>query len=198
MALLEEADGRRLRREHNREAVLDALAALFAEGDYQPSSNQIAERAGLSPRSLFRYFDDIDDLHFAVIARELEAALPYVELGIGPDAPTSAKITAIVESRIRLYEAAAPAVRAARVWMHRRPVIGRQVRRSRLFLRQQVEEFFAPELAVNAEVLPAIDALCQFEVYDLMRNDQGLSRSATVSALVTALTALLSSGKGSA
>ena len=41
----QEVDGRRLRREQNREAVLDALAALFSEGVYQPSANDIAERA---------------------------------------------------------------------------------------------------------------------------------------------------------
>lgn len=198
MALPEEADGRRLRREHNREAVLDALVALFGEGNYHPNANQIAERAGLSPRSLFRYFDDIDDLHDAVIERELEAALPLVELGVGPDAPTRDKIDAIAEARVRLYEAVAPAARAARVSVHRHAVIGRQVHRSRAFLRHQLEEFLAPELNGHADVLPALDALCSFETYDLLRADQGLSREATVSALVTALTSLLSSPGGSA
>jgi AcrR family transcriptional regulator len=51
-------DGRRLRRHHNREAVIDALPGLFDNGIYRPSAAEIAERAGLSPRSLFRYVDD--------------------------------------------------------------------------------------------------------------------------------------------
>ena len=42
-------DGRRLRREQNREAVIDALVELFEEGSYTPSSGEIAERAGISP-----------------------------------------------------------------------------------------------------------------------------------------------------
>ncbi|MDQ1403321.1 MAG: hypothetical protein QOG03_1637, partial [Actinomycetota bacterium] len=46
----DELDGRRLRREQNRAAVLAALVDLFAEGEYQPNANLIAERAGLSPR----------------------------------------------------------------------------------------------------------------------------------------------------
>ena len=44
-----EVDGRRLRREQNRESVIDALIELFGEGVYQPSSADIAERAGISP-----------------------------------------------------------------------------------------------------------------------------------------------------
>ena len=193
MALPEEADGRRLRREHNREAVLDALASLFAEGIYIPNANQIAERAGLSPRSVFRYFDDIEDLHRAVISREIDAALRLVDLSVGPDAATPEKIEAMVNMRVALFEAHAPAARAARVFVQRHDVIQRQVRRSRAFLRRQLVEFFAAELEGRDAVLPAIDMLCSFESWDMMRTDQGLTRAQTVSALRTALTALLSS-----
>jgi AcrR family transcriptional regulator len=198
MALREEADGRRLRREHNREAVLDALTELFAEGNYQPSTIQIAERAGLSPRSLFRYFEDVDDLHHAAIERQLEAARPLLEVrepaaipALAPATAAAAKATALVEARVRLFDATAPAARAARVNAHRHPVIARQVRRSRAYMRRQVAEFFASELTGRRDVLPAIDALCSFETYDLLRHDQGLSRAATATALVTALLALL-------
>ena len=54
----EETDGRRLRRALNREAVVDALLSLYDEGNLRPGTDRIAERAGISPRSLFRYFDD--------------------------------------------------------------------------------------------------------------------------------------------
>ncbi len=43
-----EVDGRRARREHNRAAVLDALAELYGEANYEPSAAEIAERAGLA------------------------------------------------------------------------------------------------------------------------------------------------------
>ena len=47
-------DGRRVRRDRNRDAVVDALLTLYGEGNLEPGSAEIAERAGLSPRSLFR------------------------------------------------------------------------------------------------------------------------------------------------
>src|SRR3954470_12345428 len=91
-----ELDGRRLRREQNREAVIDALVGLWEEGVYQPSASQIADGAGLSPRSLFRYFDDVDDLNRAAIERQLAGARPLLDVGVGPDAPTATKVERVV------------------------------------------------------------------------------------------------------
>ena len=186
-----EVDGRRLRREQNRDAVLDALVAHFREGSYQPSTNEIAERAGISPRSLFRYFDDVDDLNRSAIDLQLRKARPLLDAGVRPDAPTRTKIEHIVEARVRLFETIAPAARAARVSAHRHSVVAAQIAESRSYLRSQLRRTFAPELQGRAARFPAIDALCAFETYELMRNDQGLSRAKTVDALVSALAALL-------
>jgi AcrR family transcriptional regulator len=183
-----DVDGRRLRREQNREAVLDALVELFHEGVYQPSSNEIAERAGLSPRSLFRYFDDIDDLVHAAIDRQLAAARPLVDLGVGPDAPIRAKVEDLVETRVRLFEAIAPAARAARLCAHRNPIIAAQLHDSRSYLRRQIADQFP------GQRIEAVDALCSFETYELLRGDQGLSRSQAVSTLAGALLALIPGG----
>ena len=197
-ATASEVDGRRQRREDNRKAVLDALVEMFAEGVYQPSSNEIAERAGLSPRSLFRYFDDVDDLSRAAIERQLAAARPLLDIGVGPEAPLETRIQRLAEARVRLFEAIAPAARAARVCAPRRPVIAEQMREARSYYRHQVARLFAAELdRTGGDLLPALDVLCSFESYDLLRRDQGLSRARTVTALIEALTALLDSPGGS-
>jgi AcrR family transcriptional regulator len=187
-----EVDGRRLRREQNREAVLDALVALFHEGIYQPSTNDIAERAGISPRSVFRYFEDVDDLNRAAIERQLSKARPLLDVGVDPGTATRAKIARVVEARVHLYETIAPAARAARVSAHRHAVVAAQVDESRRYLRNQLRRLFAPELQDHrATRFPAIDALCAFETYELLRTDQGLSRAKIVAALTDALSALL-------
>ena len=184
-------DGRRVRRAQNREAVLDALVSLFAEGVYQPSSGQIAERAGISPRSLFRYFDDVDDLSRAAIARHFALAGPLFETAVNPGAGTEAKIHAVVEERARLHETVAPVARAARASAHRNPVIADQLRTTRSSLRAQLVRTFAAELDRRDGVLPTLDALLSFEAWELLRGDQGLSRAKAVAALVAALAAVL-------
>jgi AcrR family transcriptional regulator len=187
-----ETDGRRLRREANREAVLDALVGLFAEGNYQPGTLGIAERAGISHRSLFRYFDDIDDLHRAAIERQLRDAQPLLDPGVGVDAPTAAKVEGIAAARVRLYEVIAPAARAARAAAHRLPLVAAQLHESRSYLRRQLRHLLTPELAgERAALLPAVDVLCSFETYDLLRVEQGLSVRQTEAAITDALAKLL-------
>lgn len=187
-------DGRKLRREQNREAVLDALVSLFEEGIYQPSTNDIAERAGISPRSVFRYFEDVDDLNRAAIERQLSQARPLLDVGVEPGDDTRTKIERVVEARVHLFETTAPAARAARVSAHRRALVAAQIDEARSYLRNQLRRLFAPELQDHrATRFPAIDALCTFETYELLRTNQGLSRPKTVAALTDALSALLAS-----
>jgi AcrR family transcriptional regulator len=186
-----DVDGRRLRRTNNREAVLDALGELFAEGNYQPSTADVAERAGLSLRSLFRYFDDVDDLYRAAIERALDAARPLLDIGVGPDAPTVTKVEHVVGARTRLYDEIEPAARAARACAHRHEVVAAQIAESRSFLRHQLANLFAPELRGSSSKLAAIDVLLSFESYELLRQAQRLSRPKTAAALTDALVALV-------
>lgn len=185
------ADGRRLRREQNREAVLDAMVELFTEGALQPTTDDIAERAGVSARSLFRYFDDVEDLYRAAIERHLAAARPLLDVGVSVASPLRVRVERLVDARVRMYDAVAPAARAARVSAHRSAVLTGQLREARSFLRRQLRELFAPELAARPAVLPAVDALCSFESYDLLRGDQRMSRANAVAALEAALMELL-------
>ncbi|MBU6317690.1 MAG: TetR family transcriptional regulator, partial [Acidobacteria bacterium] len=101
----DDLDGRHRRRQRNREAVVDALLELYGEGNLEPSANEVAERAGSSPRSLFRYFDDVDDLCGEAIRRQEQRVRGLVEIGVGTDAPAAERIAALVESRVALFEA---------------------------------------------------------------------------------------------
>ena len=187
-----EADGRRLRREQNREAVIDALLALFSAGHYQPSAAEIAAKAGLSPRSLFRYFDDVDDLYRAAADRQLQIMLQLLQLSVSPADHVDDKIRAVAHSRLQVYERFTPAARALRAGASRSELVAALLTQARRFQRSQLCELFAPELAGRAEVLlPAVEVLCSFGSYDRLRRESGLSPEAAAATLVAALTALL-------
>ncbi len=73
-------DNRRARRE----ALVDAAARLFAEGGYEGTTvDQIAEAAGLSRRTCFRYFAGKEDLAFPDHADRL-ALFAQAIAGEGP------------------------------------------------------------------------------------------------------------------
>jgi AcrR family transcriptional regulator len=182
------ADGRRRRRAQNREAVIDSLLALFRDGNYQPGMAEIAARAGLSLRSVFRYFDDVDDLHRAAAIRQIALVLPLLELPVSAAAPTGEKVAAVVAARAALYEQIGPAARALRAGAHRHAPLAAELARNRAFLRSQLAAVFGPD---PAALLPALDVLCSFESWELLRHDQGLSRAAAERALTDAISALL-------
>jgi AcrR family transcriptional regulator len=199
--MMTEADGRRARREQNRMAVLRALVELHHEGSYDPGTARIAERAGLSPRSLFRYFDDVDDLNRAAIEHQLELAKPLLPVDAEPIDPTEHKARRLAEARARLFEAIAPAARAARVCAPRHPVIGAQIDQARAFYRSQLRKLFEPELAAlrpdrAGAALAAADVVCSFESYDLLRGDHRMSRQKVVLTLTQALCDLLDAEPG--
>lgn len=178
---IDAGDGRTARRERNRSAVVDALLDLYHEGELQPSADAIAERAGLSPRSLFRYFDDGDDLCRVAIARHRSRATPLLPVAAGPGDSLEVRIDAIVAQRAKLFDAVGVISVISRLRAPFQPLIQAELTEGRSYLRHQLEKLFAPELAAfdrteRSVVLSALDILCSFESYDLLRRDQGLSR----------------------
>jgi AcrR family transcriptional regulator len=192
-----DVDGRRLRRQQNREAVIDALLALFRAGNYRPSCLEIAASAGLSERSLFRYFDDMDDLHRAAADREIMLALPLLVQTAAPHDLTHVKIERLVHARAALFERAGPALRALRANAHVQARLAVALDRHRAFERGQLSELFAPELAAcGTAVLPAIEVLCSYRSWDRLRHQQGLSTESATATLIAALAALLTGRPG--
>jgi AcrR family transcriptional regulator len=184
-------DGRQLRRESNRQAVVEALVALYREGRFEPSAAEIADRAGLSPRSLFRYFDDTDDLVRAAIDHHHRLARPLVAIDAAPDDPLPVRVERLVANRIRLWTTVEPSARIARMKAPVSDLLGPELRRNRAMFRQQISTLFAAEVTGRPEVLAVLDVLCSFESVDLLLHDQGLSSADAAAALVSSLTALL-------
>ncbi|MEO2165398.1 MAG: TetR/AcrR family transcriptional regulator, partial [Acidimicrobiales bacterium] len=55
-------DGRRARSQRGRLATLEAMIDLINEGHAPPTAQQVAQRAGISVATLFRYFETLEDL----------------------------------------------------------------------------------------------------------------------------------------
>ena len=56
------SDGRRQRSERSQVAIVEAALTLISEEKQVPTAQQIADRAGVSIRSFFRHFADMDAL----------------------------------------------------------------------------------------------------------------------------------------
>ncbi len=197
LAATPSTDGRVLRRERNRAEIVDALLDLLREGHLDVSAATIAQRAGLSERSIFRYFDDLDDLYRAVCAVQFERERKHAEIDSFRTGSTSDKIDHFVAQRVRLFTSIGNVGRASRVFAHRNLVIAKQLRRARTLLHRQVADHFADELAAlpaseRQHVATVIDSLCNFESFTIMRNDYDMSISSITSTMTIGIRKALS------
>lgn len=142
----ESIDGRTMRRNRNRAAVIAALLTMIREGDLHPGAAEIADRAGVSHRSIFRYFDDLDDLvrttidHAFIDASSLAA---ISDIGTGTLAE---RVGAFVQSRIALFESVDGPMQVARMRAATIPSIDVEIALIAEQFRQQIAEHFATEL----------------------------------------------------
>ena len=175
--------------------VVNAILDLYLEGNFRPGAHEVAVRAGLSRRSVFRYFDDLDDLRREAVAQQFartQHLLPLPGVGQGP---LKRRIEQMATQRARLYEALGPIARVTRLNAPFHPVLLQRLNDNRRFFAWQVELQFAPELDAlaadeRAETLAAADAVCAFEFFEHLTAGRGLSADAIQAVLVRSLSAL--------
>src|SRR3546814_2219461 len=108
-------EGRTARRDRNRLAVLDAVLGLFEEGNLNPGVHEVADRSGVSLRSVYRYFEDLDELITAAIDRHLERTRPLFDIDRIGEGPLGERLHRFTERRLRLFDAMRVIYRASRV-----------------------------------------------------------------------------------
>ena len=58
-----DVDGRRRRSVRSRQRIVEALLGLIRDGEMHPSAAQVAQKAGVSLRTVFRHFEDMESLN---------------------------------------------------------------------------------------------------------------------------------------
>jgi AcrR family transcriptional regulator len=144
------ADGRVLRGRRNREAVVEAFLSLIEEGDPRPTARAIAERAGVSVRSVFQHFADLEEIYEAAGRRQVRKLRPLLD-PVDPSLSLDERLERFVDRRRRLLEQLDPVARAARL---REPFsVQLQANRESMvgLMREQCLVTFAPEMAAAAD-----------------------------------------------
>lgn len=189
----EPIDGRTARAVRTRDAIVDACLGLIDEGDLRPTGPRIAERAGVSVRSIFQHFDDLDALFSAVGERVTVRIAGFIRR-IDPTDPLRDRALALVEQRAAVLEALTPVLRAALVHAASSTVIREQFQNGHGFFVAQIEEVFAPELAASSSPDRLHDALVvalAWASWDLLRGAEGRTVDEARSSLTRMVCAIL-------
>ena len=187
-------DGRTVRAERTREAVVTALLALLEEGELSPTAERVAERAHVSERSIFQHFGDREALFSTVAVRQYERIMPTLH-PVDPDLPFEERLDAFVAQRVSLLERVTGVRRAALLREHESETIAGWLDATRRAKAREVEKVFARELAempesTRATVKAAMVAAAAWPAWESYRIHQRLGVERAQGAMRMSMAAL--------
>jgi TetR/AcrR family transcriptional regulator, regulator of autoinduction and epiphytic fitness len=194
----EPRDGRTVRGERTRRALVDALLALLDAGELRPTAERIAERAGVSERSLFQHFPDREQLFEAVARQQYERVLPTLQ-PVDASLSLPDRIDAFVDQRARFYELSKGVRRAALLLEPESGAVAGWLSTARKAGAADAERVFRAELeriadAERPAVRAALVSAAAWTSWEAYRFHQGLSVARARAAMRATIAALLGEG----
>ena len=139
----------------------------------------MAERAGVSLRTVWQHFNDLETLLVEAGRRDYEIALRYVT-PIDSGSSLTARLRQLVRQRGRMYEELAPVWRAARLQEPFSPQIRRNRDRLLEAARDQLERVVGAELAAlpdvaRGPVFAALQVATAWSTWESLRGELGFT-----------------------
>ena len=189
-------DGRRARRQRGRLAVSEATIDLVFEGKVPPSADQVAERAGVSIASLFRYYETLDELRRETTELYFERHGHLFEVADIGEGTLEQRIGTFVSSRATLYETTEPMCRMVRLRANELSEVNDLLGLIRVARADQIHQHFDAELATLSpargdDLVAVLVTLTSFESWDQMCHAHGRSHQQVRRAWTTALRQIL-------
>lgn len=174
------ADGRHARRDRNNDAVIDAVIDFFHDGEPFPTAQQVADRAGVSLRSIYRYHPDLDALVLAAVHRFTDRIRPWIDFTPPHGRPLVDRIAYLVHHRVELYRHHTVPLAALLAREARDPRVRAFLEIERARMVGDLHDLFTPELhevsvAERAMLIGAVHTSLLFEGYENLRRRHAMS-----------------------
>ncbi|MFE2998082.1 TetR/AcrR family transcriptional regulator [Nocardia sp. NPDC059246] len=187
-------DGPRRRRnpEQTRRAIIEGLLSAVHDGEFDPTTRSIAERAGVSERSIFVHFPTRTALITAAVdqqSEQVEALLAEID----PELPLAQRIEAVVRQSEAIFTLQREPRVLGLIESLRTPAVDTRMRLTDKRIRDALTRAFAPELdyAEGEQLLDLVDATVGWPYRHHLMDRRGLSKRAASEAVGRALTAML-------
>lgn len=169
-----EADGRRRRGQTNRASIVTAMLEIIRTGDMSPSAEQVAARADVGLRTVFRHFKDMDSL-YSEMSVAIEDELRAIVGTPFRSTDWKDRVIELVDRRAFAFEKIAPFKHASEAYRHRSRFLDDDSGKLVMVLRQILVRELQPPLADDPLKVEALDLLLSFEAWSRLRREQGLS-----------------------
>ncbi len=172
-------DGRRLRSERSRLAIIEAALSLQDEGALVPTAQQISDRAGVGIRSFFRHFEDMETL-FEAADDFIRDSYEALFLGGDRDGTLEERIDHAVERHADAYESLSNIVLGTHAQLWRYETLRKNYARNQRGLRKDLEHWLPELKALSRDTRESIEAIASFEIWHRLRCHQGLSKKNSI------------------
>lgn len=167
-------DGRKQRSERSRLAIVDAMLDIIMDGKMEPSAAEIAERAGVSARTVFRHFEEMDSLYSEMTERMEAQIMPIIQKPFTGDG-WRAQLDQLLERRATIYEKIMPLKIAASIRRFSSDYLMLNYQRFLHLERTGLENVLPDPVRKNATMLSAIEMCAGFQTWRRLRQDQNLT-----------------------
>jgi AcrR family transcriptional regulator len=186
-------DGRRLRGQLTQIKVLEALLELVAEGEMRPTAQAVSSRAGVSLRTVYHHFQDVEDVRRRAL--DLQRSRAYAAFRpIDTSLPVDQRVTALCRQIRQLFEAISPIRRSMMADDPGRAELRESGRRGRGARQAKLIETF-PELKAKTPAMKvlfaAVDTATSWSAWNYQRAGVGRSVAASETVMADTVIALL-------
>ena len=169
-----ELDGRRQRSETSRKRIVRAMLELIGGGDVSPSAENVAARARLGLRTVFRHFENMETLYQEINAAMTAELRPIAEKPFR-SADWRGQLREIVERRVRIFELIMPFKIASDVHRHHSPFLARKAEELTLGQRAVLVRAVPADQRADDAFFESLDLMLSFETWRRLRKEQKLS-----------------------
>lgn len=184
------ADGRRARSVVSRSRIIKAIVELVAEGDPDPSATTVAERTGISLRTVFRHFEEKDTILHAIDDLLVAAYQPVFAAPYRSDGWKD-RLFELIERRCAVNEAAAIFRISAVMERYRSPFVAEKYRRLYAAEKRMLDAVLPIELQTSTNAGREVLIACSFDSWRLLRQDEELSADQTIAAIKQLISQIL-------
>jgi AcrR family transcriptional regulator len=185
------SDGRINRSVVTRRKIVDALKELVYEGILTPTAEQVAKRAKIGLRTVFRHFDDLNSL-YSEINEDLESLLlPAIHVRLIGNS-WQERLMHSLELRAGLYDQIAAMYLAAQVHRHQSTVVTARLAHDVARMREISRHILPLVVQQNTAVFEALDLMMSLDAWVRLRRDQQLSAEVALDVVRLGVNAVLS------
>lgn len=182
-------DGRVRRGAENRQRISSAFIELVRSGVRAPTAEQVAEKAGVGLRSVFRHFDDMEGL-YREIAEAIEAEVEPIWKTPLTSVTWQAQLAEMIGRRAELFERITPFRVASLAHRASSPFLDARQTQFAAEQRAMLEAVLPVALKKDTARLDALDLIMSVDAWLRLRHEQKLSVQAAKAAVTCAVSAL--------